>query len=237
LDAELYETESAHKAALEELEEMRETMERMELERAEMIAEVEAQIERALASMAVDVDESEYGSRPTSRMSSRSAPNIRRSGSRSRPLRSFSTDSTLADSFSSYGPRDEGLSKHPHRVSTVPEVDDTEEASDTSTKRKRRFSSSRADLPQDGMTAVDEGINLKSDKIAQKVLQIQRKVCTNSCNCPNCTDFLDSSSRLHWEPMLFAALSKAIATFRRLLALEFVPVVAEAARRADAMTE
>jgi EEF1A N-terminal glycine/lysine methyltransferase len=40
---------------------MRETMERMEEERAEMVTEVEAQIERALASMAVDVEEPDYG--------------------------------------------------------------------------------------------------------------------------------------------------------------------------------
>ena len=30
------------------------------------------------------------------------------------------------------------------------------------------------------MKAVDEGISQKSDKIAQKVLQIQRKVCLSS---------------------------------------------------------
>lgn len=147
----------------------------MELERTEMIAEVEAQIERALASMAVDVDESEYGSRPTSRMSSRSAPNMRRSRSRPRPLRSFSTDSTLAESFSHGALREEGLSKHPHRTSTVPEMDEPEEEdSDVTSKKKKRFSTGRGD--QDIMTAVDEGINLKTDKIAQKVMQIQRKV-------------------------------------------------------------
>lgn len=170
----------AHKQALEELEQMRQTMERMEEERAEMIAEVEAQIERALASMAVEVDESEYGSRPTSRMSSRSAPNMRRSGSRARPMRSFSTDSTLAESFA--GLEKESLVKHPHRASTVPEVDEpAEESSDGADKgaekKKKRFSGSRTGLPQDTMAAVDEGISLKSDKIAQKVMQIQRKVC------------------------------------------------------------
>ena len=76
-----------------------EAMERMEQERAEMIAEVEAQIERALASMAVDMDDSDYGgSRPSSRLSSRSAPSaLHLSGSRPRPLRSFSTESTLTD--------------------------------------------------------------------------------------------------------------------------------------------
>ena len=63
--AELKETEEAHNKALRELEEMRNTMEKMEEERAEMIAEVEAQIERALAHMAVDAEDSDYGgSRP-----------------------------------------------------------------------------------------------------------------------------------------------------------------------------
>ena len=37
---ELRDTEAEHKKAMAELEEMRETMERMELERAEMVAEV-----------------------------------------------------------------------------------------------------------------------------------------------------------------------------------------------------
>ena len=31
-------------------------------------------------------------------------------------------------------------------------------------------------MPQDGMNAVDEGISMKSDRIAQKVLQIQQKL-------------------------------------------------------------
>ena len=58
----------AHRQALQELEQMRQNMEKMEEERAEMIAEVEAQIERALAHMAVDVEDSDYGgSRPSSR--------------------------------------------------------------------------------------------------------------------------------------------------------------------------
>ncbi|KIP11944.1 hypothetical protein PHLGIDRAFT_98631 [Phlebiopsis gigantea 11061_1 CR5-6] len=172
LQSQLMETETAHQTALEELEQMRETMERMEQERSEMIAEVEQQIERALESMAVDVDESEYGSRPSSRLSSRSAPStMRRSGSRTRLLRSFSTDSTLADSFTGSA-RDDARSK---RTSTVPEVEEPEEELATN-KKKKRFSGSRNDVVQDSMAAVDEGINLKSDKIAEKVLQIQRKL-------------------------------------------------------------
>jgi nicotinamide N-methyltransferase len=94
---------------------MRETMERMEEEHAEMVTEVEAQIKRALASMAVDVDESDYegdvASRPGSRMS---AARSTASGSRSRRvsdpikggsvssgsrLRSFGTESTPAEQY------------------------------------------------------------------------------------------------------------------------------------------
>jgi len=47
----LADTEGAHRAAVEELDRMKTVMEKMEEERAFMVAEVEAQIERALASM------------------------------------------------------------------------------------------------------------------------------------------------------------------------------------------
>ena len=175
---ELYETEGAHKEALQELERMRETMERMEQERAEMIAEVEAQIERALASMAVDMDDSDYGgSRPSSRLSSRSAPSaLHRSGSRPRPLRSFSTESTLTDLYAAGNGREDVGTKS-HRTATVEEVEEPSEDPDLS-KRRKRFSATQLDAPQDGMSAVDEGISQKSDSIAQKVLDIQRKVCS-----------------------------------------------------------
>ena len=102
---------------------MKEAMDKMEEERADMIAEVEAQIERALAHMAVDVDESDYGSsRPSSRLSSRSAPSgtLRRrpSDGMPRPLRSFSTESTLAESY--HDGKDDGLGGN--GIKTVPEV-------------------------------------------------------------------------------------------------------------------
>ncbi|KAJ1311501.1 hypothetical protein OPQ81_009988 [Rhizoctonia solani] len=64
--------ENEHQAALVELESMRHNMDEMERERAQMVAEVEAQIERALASMAFsDGDNySDYThSRPGSAMS------------------------------------------------------------------------------------------------------------------------------------------------------------------------
>ena len=132
-------------------------MERMEQERSEMIAEVEAQIERALASMAVDMDESDYESRPSSRLSSRSAPStLRRSGSRARPMRSFSTESTLTESYSA-SLKDEAVSKT-QRASTVMEVEEPADENETTTKAKKRFSGSNVDAIQDGMAAVDEGI-------------------------------------------------------------------------------
>ncbi|KZT02704.1 uncharacterized protein LAESUDRAFT_684942, partial [Laetiporus sulphureus 93-53] len=172
LQSQLRETEDAHKKALTDLENMKKEMERMEEERAEMIAEVEAQIERALESMAVEMSDSECGSRPSSRMSSRSAPTTyRRPTERTRPLRSFSTESTLAESYEGHGRE----SVEYHKLSSkdaVPEVDEEEEVS----KRAKRFSANLMDMAQDGMSAVDEGISQKSDKITQKVLEIQRKL-------------------------------------------------------------
>ncbi|KAG2072634.1 hypothetical protein BDR04DRAFT_1230371 [Suillus decipiens] len=188
LQTQLHDTEVAHKEALVELERMRETMERMEEERAEMVAEVEAQIERALASMAVDVDESEYEgdlvSRPGSRMS---AARSTASGSRSRRvsdpikdgsvssgsrLRSFGTESTLAEQYEN---GDETLvhSKSDRETDTIAEEDET-----PASPKTKRFSATQAELVQDGMMAVDEGISERSDRIAQKVLQIQQKLET-----------------------------------------------------------
>ena len=64
LACQLADTEGAHRAAVEELERMKNMMEKMEDERASMVAEVEAQIERALASMMLgtesDGDEEEW---------------------------------------------------------------------------------------------------------------------------------------------------------------------------------
>ncbi|KAJ7487595.1 DENN domain-containing protein [Mycena galericulata] len=176
LQNQLKDTETAHSEAMNELERMRETMEKMEQERTEMVAEVEAQIERALASMAVDID-SDYGSsRPSSRLSSR--PGSRLSSRRTsdaaskRPLRSFGTESTLAES---YEEADLELGAKPldRETGTIPEGEEEELPS---SPRKKRFSASEADMPQDGMNAVDEGISQKSDRIAQKVLEIQQKL-------------------------------------------------------------
>jgi len=158
---------------------MKDTMDKMEQERAEMVAEVEAQIERALASMAVDIDDSDYGSsRPHSRSSNMSGSRSRRpsDAAKSRHLRSFGTESTLAES---YGEEMEAVEESStvdklDRENAIIEEDDEEEEIPL---RRKRFSASEMDAPQDGMNAVDEGISQKSDKIAQKVLEIQQKVC------------------------------------------------------------
>ncbi|KAG6911964.1 hypothetical protein DXG01_000212 [Tephrocybe rancida] len=174
LQNQLKDTESAHKEAVLELERMRETMEKMEQERAEMVAEVEAQIERALASMAVDIDESDYASsRPNSRLSSTSAPSRSRRASdattKTRMLRSFGTEETLAESYGEIEDQDPLTTKVERE--TIPEADE-----DVTPSKKKRFSASEVDMPQDGMSAVDEGISFKSDKIAQKVLEIEQKL-------------------------------------------------------------
>ena len=182
----LVETEQAHKDALVELERMRDTMEHMELERAEMVAEVEAQIERALASMAVDVDESDYGgelsSRPGSRMSgsarsasgtrSRRASDAVKSENNGSRLRSFGTESTLAEEYERGMDDTLVASKSERETETITE----EEEAPVSPTKKKRFSATQSEVVQDGMMAVDEGISERSDKIAQKVLQIQQKV-------------------------------------------------------------
>ena len=164
---------------------MRDTMENMEQERAEMVAEVEAQIEKALASMAVDIDDSdEDESRPASRSSSRPDSRISRSnsrasrsrrasdaGSRTKQLRSFGTESTLAESYDHL--KEEAQAKLDLTKGAVIEEEDEAPQSPTS---KKRFSATAVEGQQDGMTAVDEGISERSDRIAQKVLQIQQKV-------------------------------------------------------------
>lgn len=180
---ELRDTENAHKKATEELEQMREMMDRMEEERAEMVAEVEAQIERALTSMAVDFDDSDYASsRPVSRLSNISGTRSRRASdaAKSRHLRSFPTDSTLAESYGELmdSADAEGLGapeKTVRQTETIVEDDEEEPVA-----RRKRFSASEMDAPQDSMNAVDEGITQKSDKIAQKVLEIQQKVSVPS---------------------------------------------------------
>jgi hypothetical protein len=161
---------------------MRDTMDTMEQERAEMVAEVEAQIEKALASMAVDIedsdeDDSDPGSRVSSPISRLSRPSSRTSRSRRtsdagmrKQLRSFATESTLVESYDML--REEAQVKLDLSKEEVIEEEDEAPPSPS----KKRFSASGGEVQQDGMTAVDEGISERSDRIAQKVLQIQQKV-------------------------------------------------------------
>jgi len=168
---ELRDTEAAHRGAVQELARMKETMEKMEEERAAMVAEVEAQIERALASMAVDLEESDYtGSRPQSRLSSASGMQSRVSDAetRAKMLRSFATDSTLAEKLE----EDEVTCPQIHEKE-LKLLEKNKEPSPP--PKKKRFSASELEAVQDGMNAVDEGISIQSDRIAQKVLEIQQK--------------------------------------------------------------
>ncbi|KAL0071973.1 hypothetical protein AAF712_000896 [Marasmius tenuissimus] len=174
LQNQLKETENAHNQAQRELEEMKETMEQMERERADMIAEVEAQIEAALVSMTVGFDESEGGSsRASSRLSNFPTPRSRKTSlndasTRSRQ-RSFGTESTLAESYEA------GELPNPYSNERETETIQEDDEEGTTSPKKKRFSVEDV-LPQDGMDAVDEGISQKSDKIAQKVLEIQQKL-------------------------------------------------------------
>jgi hypothetical protein len=150
---------------------MRSAMEKMEEERAQLVAEVEAQIERALASMsmAVEMDESsdfsqdERSALPRSRPSS--APTSRRPSNaalRSPPMRAFSTESTLAET--------DEETMHP-----IDAAVSGDEALGNESSQKRTNCDS-TDRRNDAMNALDEGIHTNSDRIAQKVLQIQQKV-------------------------------------------------------------
>jgi nicotinamide N-methyltransferase len=196
---------------------MKETMEKMELERAEMVAEVEAQIEMALASMAVDVDDSDEGgtgshtgSRPHSRLSSTSGQqrSRRTSDAGKRVLRSFGTESTLAESYVD-GKDDALVGRSERGTGTI--VEDDEESAPS--PKKKRFSATEVDMPQDGMNAVDEGISQKTDRIAQKVFEIQQKV---SSLCRFASDVEQTLEILQLETAL--ATDKRTAQWKKQIA-------------------
>ncbi|KAA1471484.1 hypothetical protein DENSPDRAFT_850258 [Dentipellis sp. KUC8613] len=178
LQSQLRDTEMAHKEAIVELQNMRITMETMEQERAAMVAEVEEQIEKALASMAVGMaGDSEFDeSRPASRISSRSRGAS--DASRVKQLRSYGTESTLAESYDGQV-QDEAAAAAAAKTDLAKEAvieEEEDEDKPLSPHRKKRFSNSQTEQQQDGMTAVDEGISERSDRIARKVLQIQKKL-------------------------------------------------------------
>lgn len=176
---------------------MRQQMLVMEQERLEMVAEVEAQIERALLSMQVEMDdddESDYDSRPNSRMSSASGARTPQTSGTRTPhssgtrtphrkhsdasrKRSYTTESTLVDYDDIVPIMDRP--ERPTNIVNVIEEEDEPPISPISPSKKKRFSASEEpenNRHQDAMVAVDEGITEKSDRIAQKVLQIQKKV-------------------------------------------------------------
>ncbi|KAF8591827.1 hypothetical protein K439DRAFT_1325868 [Ramaria rubella] len=176
LEEQLRETEGAHRTAIIELEEMRQNMIKMEDERSAMVAEVEAQIERALQSMMMSESEPENvhdeelegpisprTSRPSSRRSSVT------SGSGSRALRSFGTETTLAEDVEA-----EAEGDHPDADKLSPD-DAAKRGEDHEIKKLKRFSATQRDSPGDGMNAVDENISERSDRISRKVLEIQQK--------------------------------------------------------------
>ncbi|THH21551.1 hypothetical protein EW146_g15 [Bondarzewia mesenterica] len=175
LQNQLKDTEHAHKDALVELQKMRDTMEAMEIERAAMVAEVEAQIEKALASMAVDIDDSDYSdSRSASRVSSRRPSDA---ASRNKQLRSFGTESTLAESYDGHTDDDVVVKTDLTKGPVIEEAEEElEQEAPMSPSKKKRFSVHATEHRDDGMTAVDEGISERSDKIARKVLEIQQKL-------------------------------------------------------------
>ena len=168
--SELREVEGAHRAAMTEVEAMRTNMVKMEAEQAAMVAEVEAQIEHALQSMMMsesDPDDHDIAiisprtSRPSSRRSSVT------SGGGSRALRSFGTESTLAEDV-------EAEESIPDKQQQADQNSD--EKVDTEPTKIKRFSATQHDAPGDGMNNVDENISERSDRISRKVLEIQQKV-------------------------------------------------------------
>ncbi|KDQ05918.1 hypothetical protein BOTBODRAFT_122115 [Botryobasidium botryosum FD-172 SS1] len=174
LKAQLIERENAHREAMIELERMRVNMDEMERERAQMVAEVEAQIEKALQSMAfsdgLSISDS---SRPGSVFSTR--PNSPSVNSVGRPVRSIGTASTLA------GDEDvkSGDEKERHLIEMMEDTTAVHPAGDgepLTEVRLRKFSATHMDAAADGLKGMDHGITEKSDQVAQKVLQIQQKV-------------------------------------------------------------
>lgn len=206
---ELNNTEAAHREAMIELDRMKDEMDEMERERSQMIAEVEAQIERALVSMAFSDNMSDAGlseggtSRPGSALSSRPSSRPGSSNGGVIPgahLRSFGTATTLAvddhlvDSHP-YGEENGPGLGSPTKMTTVAEVDEmpehnhhhhrqhqegSQQLQPLSEGNIRRWSATKTrdrESHTDGLNAIDSGITERSDAVAQKMLQIQQKVC------------------------------------------------------------
>jgi EEF1A N-terminal glycine/lysine methyltransferase len=178
LFAELRDTEDAHRNALIELEQMREQMHTMELERADMIADVEAQIERALQNMAVGIDtqdEEDYESEAASSVNKGVTGGRRRRSSSA--LKSLGTDATLVEpTITVTDVKGDVIEERAEEDEEQRLAEEEEEGKKSKNKNKKnRWSASLRD-GTDGMCAVDEGITEKSDGIAAKVLAIQHKL-------------------------------------------------------------
>ena len=175
---------------------MRVEMEEMEEEREKMVEEVEAQIERALASMTLsDHYESDYsqnsnqtGGRFGGSRSGGSRPGT--SSGAGRPLRSFATASTLAGNAVDHN---RGLEEVEQDTTMVIEEEDPRATNPGSRKpsidskrsgslaaRKRRFSAASRDPHFDGLDAVDVGISQRIDHVSEKMVAIQQKVCSSN---------------------------------------------------------
>ncbi|KAF8516154.1 DENN domain-containing protein [Hysterangium stoloniferum] len=178
LEEQLRETEGAHRAAIQELDDMRMNMAKMEEERAAMVAEVEAQIERALQSMMVSESEPD-DHEPDGGMSPRpSRPSSRRSsvtsGTGARALRSFDTNTTLAENPEAEAA--EALEAEKEKEKTDVETETKKDAEEVEPTKLKRFSATQRDMPGDGIYAVDENISERSDRISRKVMEIQQKL-------------------------------------------------------------
>jgi len=164
--SELKETESAHREALVELQKMRKTMEFMEQERVEMVTKVEAQIEKALASMAMDIDDSDkYDLQPRSHLSLQSGGHLSCPSSQTsrschtsdagmqKQLRSFGTESMLVDTYNPA--REDAQARFDLLKEDVIEEEEDDEAPQS--PKMKHLLASGGKGQQDRMSAVDEG--------------------------------------------------------------------------------
>ncbi|KAG8911298.1 hypothetical protein FRC01_005792, partial [Tulasnella sp. 417] len=188
LQQRLVDTEAKHKQAVVELERMKVEMDEMEEEREKMVADVEAQIERALASMTLsdhyesDSQSSNFSMRSTGRIGAmRSRPGSANSH-RHRGLRSFATSSTLAVNAMA----DEDMERIGEGQDDTMVIEEEEGSGEGATARKassadlkqkkRRFSASSQEPHLDGLNAVDVGISQRIDTVAEKMMAIQAKL-------------------------------------------------------------
>ncbi|KAH7104405.1 AEX-3 domain-containing protein [Auriculariales sp. MPI-PUGE-AT-0066] len=169
LQEKLIDTESAHRDATVELNRMRREIERMENERAEMIAEVEVQIERALASMSVaDIGDIDLDLDEDDEDLSKSQPGSRRPSFRATPAAPMLGDVRATAIQEEEEPE---LKKEDQTRKSSMEEDDSSGSS------MSRFDGTTA-LADGNLSAVDLGITEKSERITRKVEAIQKKLET-----------------------------------------------------------